>query len=66
MLSFGQWFPIISTEHEVYGLGDPQISYTADAISLDLDDDHPAGARRRRLPGLVALRMAPGRHGAAK
>jgi hypothetical protein len=36
VLSFGQWFPIVSTEHEVYGLGDPQISFTADSIRLVL------------------------------
>ena len=36
VLSFGQWFPIVSTEHDVYGIGDPQISFTADAIRLDL------------------------------
>ncbi|HJP72084.1 MAG TPA: hypothetical protein VJ975_10225, partial [Candidatus Limnocylindria bacterium] len=27
VLSFGQWFPIVSTEHDVYGIGDPQISF---------------------------------------
>lgn len=36
VLSFGQWFPILSPEHEVYGIGDPQITRTAREISLDL------------------------------
>jgi hypothetical protein len=36
VLSFGQWFPILSTEHEVHGIGDPRISFTAASIRLEL------------------------------
>ena len=54
VLSFGQWFPILSTEHEVYGLGDPQISYTADAISLDLETTTPLARDAVACPGLVS------------
>ncbi len=54
VLSFGQWFPILSTEHEVYGLGDPQISFTADAISLDLETTTPLVRDAVACPGLVS------------
>jgi hypothetical protein len=54
VLSFGQWFPIVSTEHEVYGLGDPQISYTADAIRLELTTTAPFGRDAVACPGLVS------------
>ena len=54
VLSFGQWFPIVSTEHEVYGLGDPQISFTADAIRLDLETTTALGRDAVACPGLVS------------
>ena len=54
VLSFGQWFPILSTEHEVYGLGDPQISFTADAIRLELTTTTPLGRDAVACPGLVS------------
>jgi hypothetical protein len=41
VLTFGQWFPILSREHDVYGIGDPQISFTADSIRLDLTTTTP-------------------------
>ena len=53
VLSFGQWFPIVSTEHDVYGLGDPQISFTADAIRLDLTTTTPLPRDAVACPGLV-------------
>jgi peptidase M1-like protein len=53
VLSFGQWFPIVSTEHEVYGLGDPQISFTADAIRLKLTTTTPLARDAVACPGLV-------------
>jgi hypothetical protein len=56
VLSFGQWFPIVSTEHDVYGLGDPQLSFTADAIRLDLTTTTPLGRNAVACPG---LRRAP-------
>ncbi len=52
VLSFGQWFPIVSTEHDVYGLGDPQISFTADAIRLELETTTPLPRDAVACPGL--------------
>ena len=54
VLSFGQWFPIVSTEHEVYGLGDPQISFTAEAIRLELETTTALGRDAVACPGLVS------------
>ena len=53
VLSFGQWFPILSIEHEVYGLGDPQISFTADTIRLELQTTTDLGRDAVACPGLV-------------
>jgi hypothetical protein len=60
VLSFGQWFPIVSTEHEVYGLGDPQISFTADAIRLELTTTAPLGRDAVACPGLVSAPESTG------
>jgi hypothetical protein len=60
VLSFGQWFPIVSTEHEVYGLGDPQISYTADAIRLELTTTASLGRDAVACPGLVSAPESSG------
>jgi Peptidase family M1 domain len=62
VLSFGQWFPIVSTDHEVYGLGDPQISFTADAIRLELETTSALPRNAVACPGLVS---APERSGTA-
>ena len=51
VLSFGQWFPIVSTEHDVYGLGDPQISFTADDHPPGAHHDERARPRCGRVPG---------------
>ena len=64
VLSFGEWFPILSPSTTVYGVGDPQISLTADAIRLDLTP-RPARRARRGLPGLVQAPETRGRHGPA-
>jgi hypothetical protein len=53
VLSFGQWFPIASREHDVYGLGDPQISFTADSIVFDLTTTQPQPRDAVACPGLV-------------
>jgi Peptidase family M1 domain len=60
VLSFGQWFPIVSTEHDVYGLGDPQLSFTAESIGLHLTTTGPLGRNAVACPG---LREAPGATG---
>ena len=62
VLSFGHWFPIVATEHDVYGLGDPQISFTADAIRLELTTTSALGRDAVACPG---LRDAPETSGTA-
>ena len=53
VLSFGQWFPIVSTEHEVYGIGDPQISYTAESVRFELTTTTALPRDAVACPGLV-------------
>lgn len=60
VLSFGHWFPILSTEHEVYGLGDPQISFTADSIRLDLETTTALRRDAVACPGLEAAPESSG------
>jgi hypothetical protein len=60
VLSFGQWFPIVTTEHDVYGLGDPQISFTADAIRLDLTTTASLPRDAVACPGLLEAPEASG------
>jgi len=60
VLSFGQWFPIVSTEHEVYGLGDPQISFTADSIRLELETTTALARNAVACPGLVSAPESTG------
>ena len=60
VLSFGQWFPIVSTEHDVYGLGDPQISFTADSIRLELETTAPLPRDAVACPGLESAPEASG------
>ena len=62
VLSFGQWFPIVSTEHDAYGLGDPQLSFTASTIRLDLTTTSALPRDAVACPGLVS---APGATGTA-
>jgi hypothetical protein len=52
VLSFGQWFPIVSPEHDVYGIGDPQITYTAASMQLDLSTTAGLPADAVACPGL--------------
>ncbi len=60
VLSFGQWFPIVSTEHDVYGLGDPQISFTASWVRLELTTTTPLPRDAVACPGLVAAPQGSG------
>lgn len=60
VLSFGHWFPIVSTEHDVYGIGDPQVSFTADAIRLDLTTTAELPRNAIACPGLVAAPQSAG------
>jgi hypothetical protein len=60
VLSFGQWYPIVSTEHEVYGLGDPQISFTAASVRLELTTTVPLPRDAVACPGLLEAPAASG------
>ncbi len=61
VLSFGQWFPIAGPEHDVYGLGDPQISYSADAIRLELTTTTDLPRDAVACPGLSEAPDSAGR-----
>jgi Peptidase family M1 domain len=60
VLSFGHWFPIAGPEHDVYGLGDPQITWTAEAIRLDLTTTAPLPRDSIACPGLSAAPQGSG------
>jgi hypothetical protein len=60
VLSFGQWFPILSTAHEVYGLGDSTVTFTAERIRLDLTTTAPLPRDAVACPGLVSAPDASG------
>ncbi len=55
VLNLGDWFPILSTVHDAHGVGDPQVTWAADRIRMeltlpeDVDPDQVAtsGARVR-------------------
>jgi len=53
ILNLGDWFPILSTVHDAYGVGDPQVTWAADRIRLELtlpsevDPDQVAASGRR-------------------
>jgi peptidase M1-like protein len=53
VLSFGEWFPILSREHDSYGVGDPQVSFNADLIRLDLTTTTPLARDAVACAGLV-------------
>ncbi|HYM52903.1 MAG TPA: M1 family aminopeptidase [Candidatus Dormibacteraeota bacterium] len=54
VLSFGEWFPILSRVHDSYGVGDPQVSYNAERIRLDLTTTTPLARDAVACAGLVA------------
>jgi hypothetical protein len=62
VLSFGQWFPIVSTEHDIYALGDPQVSFTADDIRLELTTTAALPRDAVACPGLIEAPEASGTH----
>ena len=43
VINFGNWFPIWSREHDAYGIGDPQVSYSADSMRLELNATRALG-----------------------
>ena len=54
VVSLGGWFPILSREHDVYGVGDPQVSFNADLIRVDLTTTAPLPRDAVACPGLVS------------
>ena len=60
VISFGEWFPILSREHDSYGVGDPQVSYNAELIRLELTTTSPLGRNAVACPGLVVAPAATG------
>lgn len=49
--SYGEWFPIVSREHDSYGVGDPQVSYRAESIRLELTSTSPLPRHAVACPG---------------
>jgi hypothetical protein len=56
VISFGEWFPILSRKHDSYGVGDPQVTRTAEQITLDLTTTTPLP---RNAVACAGLRRAP-------
>jgi len=60
VISFGEWFPILSRQHDSYGVGDPQVTRTADEISLELTTSGPLP---RNAVACAGLERAPATRG---
>jgi hypothetical protein len=60
--SFGHWFPIVSREHDSYGIGDPQISYRAESMELELATSTPLPRHAVACPGRREAPNGSGRH----
>jgi hypothetical protein len=60
--SFGEWFPIVSREHDSYGVGDPQVSYRADQMELRLTTSSPLRRDAVACPGRRSAPAVTGRH----
>lgn len=66
VLSFGEWFPILSRPHDSYGVGDPQVSYNAELIRLDLTTTEPLGRHAVACPGLMVAPATSGTYWACE
>jgi hypothetical protein len=53
VISFGQWLPMISPEHDIYAVGDPRITRSADRIRLELTSTSLLPRHAVACPGLV-------------
>jgi len=60
VISFGEWFPILSREHDSYGVGDPQVSFTADSIRLELTTTSALRRDAVACPGMVTAPAVSG------
>ncbi len=43
VIQFGHWFPVWSTVHGFHAVGDPQVTFVADSITLDLTSTRDLG-----------------------
>jgi hypothetical protein len=66
VISFGEWFPILSRPHDSYGVGDPQVSYNAERIRLDLTTTSPLGRHAVACPGLLVAPAVTGTYWACE
>ncbi len=66
VISFGEWFPILSRPHDSYGVGDPQVSYNAEQIRLDLTTTSPLGRHAVACPGLLVAPATTGTYWACE
>ena len=62
VISFGEWFPILSREHDSYGVGDPQVTRTAEQIRLDLTTTTTLPRHAVACPGLRSAPKVSGRN----
>ena len=62
VISFGEWFPILSRPHDSYAVGDPQVTHTADRIRLDLTTTERQPRNALACPGLESAPDVRGRH----
>ncbi len=53
VLNLGNWFPILSREHDAYGIGDPQVTWVAKRITLDLRTDENLASTAIAAPGTL-------------
>jgi len=60
VMSFGEWFPILSRPHDSYGVGDPQVSFNAELIRLDLTTTSALGRHAVACPGLTIVPASTG------
>jgi hypothetical protein len=62
VISFGEWFPILSRRHDSYGVGDPQVTRTAKRITLNLTTTRPQPRHAVACPGRQHAPAVRGRH----
>lgn len=61
IINLGEWFPVLSRPHDAYGIGDPQVTWSADRIVLDLTVLQPTGRHAVAASGTL-LSFDPGAH----
>jgi hypothetical protein len=59
VMQFGEWFPIWSTVHGFHDPGDPQVSWTADSMTLDLTSSTDLGINAVAASGRLLAGATP-------